>query len=86
MTDTQYRKDPDVISGLTPEQFAVTQQSATEPAYAGSAAGPQWRASAPAGGCPPAPRSSHAAWRPPLDRRGPSSPRSGRPAPRHCRS
>ena len=33
MTDTQYRKDPAAISGLTPEQFAVTQQSATEPAF-----------------------------------------------------
>jgi peptide-methionine (R)-S-oxide reductase len=33
MTDTQYRKDPAAISGLTPEQFAVTQQSATEPPF-----------------------------------------------------
>jgi peptide-methionine (R)-S-oxide reductase len=33
MTDTQYRKDPAAISGLTPEQFAVTQQAATEPPF-----------------------------------------------------
>ena len=33
MTDTQYRKDPSAISQLTPEQFAVTQQAATEPAF-----------------------------------------------------
>ena len=32
---TEYRKDPTVLSQLTPEQFAVTQQSATEPAFTG---------------------------------------------------
>lgn len=28
-----YRKDPEVISELTPEQYRVTQKSATEPAF-----------------------------------------------------
>jgi methionine-R-sulfoxide reductase len=28
-----YRKDPEVISRLTPEQYKVTQKSATEPAF-----------------------------------------------------
>ena len=32
MPDT-YRKDPEAISRLTPEQFRVTQQSGTEPAF-----------------------------------------------------
>jgi peptide-methionine (R)-S-oxide reductase len=31
--DNNYRKDPDVISGLTPEQYQVTQRSGTEPAF-----------------------------------------------------
>ncbi|UFS58827.1 peptide-methionine (R)-S-oxide reductase MsrB [Subtercola endophyticus] len=35
MTTTEYRKDLTAISQLTPEQFAVTQQSATEPAFTG---------------------------------------------------
>src|SRR5690606_33433337 len=30
---TIYRKDPDAIANLTPEQYAVTQQDATEPAF-----------------------------------------------------
>lgn len=29
----EYRKDPDAIARLTPDQFAVTQKSATEPAF-----------------------------------------------------
>jgi peptide-methionine (R)-S-oxide reductase len=29
----QYRKDPEVIATLSPEQFAVTQEAATEPAF-----------------------------------------------------
>jgi peptide-methionine (R)-S-oxide reductase len=33
MTTTEYRKDPTALSRLTPEQFAVTQRSATEPAF-----------------------------------------------------
>ena len=33
MTTTEYRKDPTAIAQLTPEQFAVTQQDATEPAF-----------------------------------------------------
>jgi len=33
MTTTEYRKDPTAISQLTPEQLAVTQQDATEPAF-----------------------------------------------------
>ncbi len=32
MTDT-FHKDPEAIAGLTPEQYAVTQESATEPAF-----------------------------------------------------
>ena len=32
MSDT-YRKDPGAVSRLTPEQYRVTQQSATEPAF-----------------------------------------------------
>ncbi len=32
MSDT-YRKDPEAISKLTPEQYRVTQKSATEPAF-----------------------------------------------------
>ncbi len=32
MTD-QYQKSPEAISGLTPRQFEVTQESATEPAF-----------------------------------------------------
>ncbi|MGH3223804.1 MAG: peptide-methionine (R)-S-oxide reductase, partial [Streptosporangiaceae bacterium] len=28
-----YRKDPQTISQLTPEQYRVTQKSATEPAF-----------------------------------------------------
>ncbi len=30
---TEYRKDPAAIDKLTPEQFAVTQKDATEPAF-----------------------------------------------------
>jgi len=33
MTTTEYRKDPTAIAQLTPEQFAVTQKDATEPAF-----------------------------------------------------
>jgi peptide-methionine (R)-S-oxide reductase len=33
MTDTQYRKDPAAISELTPRQFEVTQNAATEPPF-----------------------------------------------------
>lgn len=33
MTDTTYRRDPAAIAQLTPEQFAVTQKDATEPAF-----------------------------------------------------
>lgn len=29
----EYRKDPDAIARLNPDQFAVTQKSATEPAF-----------------------------------------------------
>ena len=32
MTDT-YRKDPEAVAQLTPEQYQVTQQSATEPPF-----------------------------------------------------
>ena len=32
MTD-DYRKDPEAISGLTPEQYRVTQKNGTEPAF-----------------------------------------------------
>ena len=33
MTD-RYRKDPDTIAKLDPRQYAVTQEAATEPAFA----------------------------------------------------
>jgi peptide-methionine (R)-S-oxide reductase len=33
MTTKEYRKNPDAIAQLTREQFAVTQQDATEPAF-----------------------------------------------------
>src|SRR3954470_4229920 len=33
MTTKEYRKNPDPIAQLTREQFAVTQQDATEPAF-----------------------------------------------------
>jgi peptide-methionine (R)-S-oxide reductase len=33
MSDTKYAKDPTAIAQLTPDQYAVTQQSATEPAF-----------------------------------------------------
>ncbi|MEP6480236.1 MAG: peptide-methionine (R)-S-oxide reductase, partial [Rhodoglobus sp.] len=33
MTTTEYRKDPAAIAELTREQFAVTQESATEPPF-----------------------------------------------------
>ncbi|MGN6503389.1 MAG: peptide-methionine (R)-S-oxide reductase MsrB [Pseudolysinimonas sp.] len=33
MTDTTYRKDPEAIAKLTPDQYAVTQNDATEPAF-----------------------------------------------------
>ena len=33
MTTTEYRKDPTAISQLTPDQYAVTQEAATEPAF-----------------------------------------------------
>jgi len=33
MTDTQYRKDPAAIAELTPRQFEVTQNAATEPPF-----------------------------------------------------
>jgi peptide-methionine (R)-S-oxide reductase len=32
---TEYHKDPTAIAQLTPDQYAVTQQSATEPAFTG---------------------------------------------------
>jgi peptide-methionine (R)-S-oxide reductase len=35
MTTTTYRKDPSAVAQLTPEQYAVTQQSATERAFTG---------------------------------------------------
>jgi peptide-methionine (R)-S-oxide reductase len=35
MTTATYRKDPTAIAQLTPDQYAVTQQSATEPAFTG---------------------------------------------------
>ncbi|MBU1586850.1 MAG: peptide-methionine (R)-S-oxide reductase MsrB [Actinobacteria bacterium] len=35
MTTTEYTKDPAAVAQLTPEQFAVTQKSATEPAFTG---------------------------------------------------
>ncbi|HEY4267980.1 MAG TPA: peptide-methionine (R)-S-oxide reductase MsrB [Galbitalea sp.] len=33
MTTTEYRKDPTAISQLTANQYAVTQEAATEPAF-----------------------------------------------------
>jgi peptide-methionine (R)-S-oxide reductase len=33
---TEYRKDPTAIAQLTPDQYAVTQESATEPAFTGA--------------------------------------------------
>jgi peptide-methionine (R)-S-oxide reductase len=33
MTDTEYRKDPTVVASLTPRQFDVTQNAATEPPF-----------------------------------------------------
>ncbi|HEV7742686.1 MAG TPA: peptide-methionine (R)-S-oxide reductase MsrB [Pseudolysinimonas sp.] len=33
MSTTEYRKDPAVIAQLTPDQYAVTQTDATEPAF-----------------------------------------------------
>ena len=33
MTTTEYRKDPDAIAKLTRNEFAVTQEDATEPAF-----------------------------------------------------
>ena len=33
MATTEYRKDPDVIAQLTPNQFAVTQNDVTEPPF-----------------------------------------------------
>lgn len=35
MTTTEYRKDQAAIDKLTPDQFAVTQKDATEPAFTG---------------------------------------------------
>jgi peptide-methionine (R)-S-oxide reductase len=35
MTTSTYTKNPDAIARLTPEQYAVTQESATEPAFTG---------------------------------------------------
>lgn len=35
MTTKTYSKDASAIASLTPEQYAVTQQSATEPAFTG---------------------------------------------------
>jgi len=32
---TEYRKDPNVVAALTREQFLVTQEAATEPAFSG---------------------------------------------------
>jgi peptide-methionine (R)-S-oxide reductase len=32
---TEYRKDPNAIASLTPDQYAVTQEAATEPAFTG---------------------------------------------------
>jgi peptide-methionine (R)-S-oxide reductase len=32
---TEYRKDPNAVAALTREQFLVTQQAATEPAFSG---------------------------------------------------
>lgn len=33
MSTTDYRKDPEKIAKLTPDQYAVTQKAATEPAF-----------------------------------------------------
>jgi peptide-methionine (R)-S-oxide reductase len=33
MTTTEYTKDPAAVAQLTPQQFAVTQKDATEPAF-----------------------------------------------------
>jgi peptide-methionine (R)-S-oxide reductase len=33
VTDPQYHKEPEAIAELTPRQYAVTQESATEPAF-----------------------------------------------------
>ena len=33
MSDNNYRKDPEAIAQLTPKQYRVTQQDATEPAF-----------------------------------------------------
>ena len=33
MTTIEYRKDPEAIATLTPNQYAVTQENATEPAF-----------------------------------------------------
>jgi peptide-methionine (R)-S-oxide reductase len=35
MTTTEYSKNPAAIAELTPEEYAVTQESATEPAFTG---------------------------------------------------
>jgi peptide-methionine (R)-S-oxide reductase len=35
MTTTTYSKTPEALASLTPDQYAVTQQSATEPAFTG---------------------------------------------------
>jgi peptide-methionine (R)-S-oxide reductase len=35
MTTTEYSKNPTAIAALSPEEFAVTQESATEPAFTG---------------------------------------------------
>ena len=33
MSDNNYRKDPEAIAQLTPDQYKVTQEAATEPAF-----------------------------------------------------
>ena len=33
MSTTDYRKDPDTVAKLTPDQYEVTQEAATEPAF-----------------------------------------------------
>lgn len=33
MSATEYRKDPEKVAKLTPDQYEVTQQAATEPAF-----------------------------------------------------
>jgi peptide-methionine (R)-S-oxide reductase len=35
MTTTTYSKTPEAVASLTPDQFAVTQEAATEPAFTG---------------------------------------------------